>query len=91
MMDGEYTAVVDRIVDGETAVLLLEDGDEVVEQRDVPVEILPDAARSDGGVLRVSVEGDTITDYEYLPDETAERRERAQERFDRLSKRLSEE
>ena len=90
-MDGAYTAVVDRIVDGETAVLLLEDDGEVVEQRDVPVETLPDAARIDGGVLLVTVEGETITEYEYLPDETAKRRERAQERFNRLSKRLSEE
>ena len=91
MMDGVYTAVVDRIVDGETAVLLLEDGDEVVEQRDVPIEKLPDPARTDGGMLRVTVEEETITEYEYLPDETDERRDRAQERFDRLSKRLSEE
>ena len=85
-----YVATVDRVVDGETAVLLLEEGDEVVDQLDVPVEELPEPAREEGGVLRLIVEADDLVDAEYLDDETARRRERAQNRLDRLSERLSD-
>jgi len=88
-MKGAYTAVVDRIVDGETAVLLIEDGDEVVDQFDIGIEELPEEV-GEGGVLTVQVDDNMITTMEYLEDETDSRRQAAQERFDRLSERLSD-
>jgi len=86
-MQGTYTAVVDRIVDGKTAVLLIEDSDEVVEQFDIGIEELPEEV-GEGGVLTVEINDNEIIAMEYLEDETNSRRQAAQERFDRLSERL---
>ena len=86
-MQGTYTAVVDRIVDGKTAVLLIEDGDEVIDQFDINTEELPEKV-GEGGVLTVEVDNNEITSVEYLEDETNSRRQAAQERLDRLSERL---
>ena len=86
-MQGTYTAVVDRIVDGKTAVLLIEDGDEVIDQFDINTEELPEKV-GEGGVLIVEVDNNEITSVEYLEDETNSRRQAAQERLDRLSERL---
>lgn len=89
-MEGTYTAVVDRIEDGETAVLLVEDDGDVVEQLDVPVDRLPAAAQADGMVLTVTMAEGQLIDAEPRPDETSERREAMRDRLDRLSKRLSD-
>lgn len=89
-MSDTYTAVVDRIVEG-TAVLLLEADGETVDQRDLPAEDLPDEGRHEGAVFEATAEDGTIVDLEYRPETEADRREAAQDRFDRLSKRLDEE
>jgi len=86
-MQGTYTAVVDRIVDGKTAILLIEDGDKVIDQFDINIEELPQEV-DEGSVLTVEVGDNEITAMEYLEDETDSRRQTAQERFDRLSERL---
>lgn len=51
-------AVVDRIVDGEHVVLLLEDGDELVDQHVEPVDSFDDVA--EGDVLLVVLEGEDL-------------------------------
>jgi len=89
-MDGTYTGVVDRIEDGEIAVILLEENGQVIEQVDVPVGRLPEPAQTDGGVLSVMLEDGEITSMEYRPDATCDRRESAQEKLDRLSEKLSD-
>lgn len=89
-MDGTYTATVDRVVDDTTAVLLLEEDGDVAAQLDVPAETLPDEARTEGGVLSVTVEDGTLVDATARPDETRRRRESARERLARLSERLSD-
>ncbi|WP_255169105.1 DUF3006 family protein [Natrononativus amylolyticus] len=81
-------AVLDRIVDG-SAVLLLEADGEVVDERIVEVTALPEEGRHEGAVFDVDIEDGL--EATYRPDEERERRERAQERFDRLSRRLGEE
>lgn len=88
-MPETYTATVDRIVDGRTAVLLLEADGEVFEQFDIPVERLP-ADCEEGSVVSVTVEDETIITIELQPEETAERSERIREKLDRLSKRLGD-
>jgi len=85
--DGEYAATVDRIVDGETAVLLIEDDGTVVEQVTRPVEELP-ADCGPGSVLEVAVADGELVEIVPRPDETADRRERIAEKLDRLSRRL---
>lgn len=89
-MNGTYTGVVDRIVDGQTAVILLEEDDEVVEQVDVDVEQLPTSACEEGLVLSVTVENEELVEVDPRPEETEARRQAAQDRFDRLAKPLSE-
>ena len=89
-MDGIYTGVVDRIEDGEIAVLLLEENVQVIEQVDVPADRLPESAQTDGNVLSVTLEESEITSMEYGPDTTRDRRDSAQEKLDRLSVKLSD-
>jgi DNA-directed RNA polymerase subunit H (RpoH/RPB5) len=89
-MDGTYTGVVDRIEDGEIAVILLEEDGQVIEQLDVAADRLPEPARTDGGVLSVTLEDGEIVSMEYRPETTRDRRESTQEKLDRLSKRLSD-
>jgi len=89
-MDGTYTGVVDRIEDGEIAVILLEEDEQVIKQVDVPVDQLPEPAQTDGGVLSVTLETDEVVSMEYRPDATRERRESIREKLDRLSERLSD-
>ncbi|SEV83407.1 Protein of unknown function [Natrinema salifodinae] len=88
-----HTAVLDRIVDGETAVLLLEEAGDVVDELALDVDALPDEGRHEGAVFEVRVDRDegTLREATYREDEERERRESAQERFDRLSERLPDE
>lgn len=90
MMNGTYTGVIDRIVDGETAVVLVESDDEVVEQFDLAVELVPASGRHEGAVFEITADDDHIG-MRYRPETEADRREAAQDRFDRLSKRLGDE
>lgn len=89
-MTDTYTAVIDRIVEG-TAVLLLEVDGETVDQFDVPLEGIPEDGRHEGAVFEATVTDDELAGLEYRPETEADRRETAQDRFDRLSKRLDEE
>ncbi|WP_265109168.1 DUF3006 domain-containing protein [Halosolutus halophilus] len=89
-MDGTYTGVVDRIEDGEIAVILLEEDEQVIEQVNVPVDQLPEPAQTGGGVLSVTIEDGEVVSMEYRPDATRDRRESAQEKLDRLSEKLSD-
>ena len=66
---GRYIAVVDRIVDGQHAVLLLEDGDETVGQLVVPYETL--APVEEGDVLLTVVEDDESEPPTEVTDATA--------------------
>ncbi|MFC6717733.1 DUF3006 family protein [Natrialbaceae archaeon GCM10025810] len=98
-MTDTYRAVLDRIVDGETAVFLLEeDGGrngnrEVVDERAVDAERLPADGRREGAVYDVDVDPDdgSVLEVRFLDEATRDRRERTRDRFDRLSERLSDE
>jgi predicted AlkP superfamily phosphohydrolase/phosphomutase len=84
--NGRYTAVVDRIEDGLAAILLEEDGEDAYELVVDPDE-LPEEARHGDAVLTVDVEDEELDSVTYEAEETEERRDAAQSRFDRLSKR----
>ncbi|WP_245977523.1 DUF3006 family protein [Halopiger aswanensis] len=90
------------------AVLLLEADGEVVDERTVPVDRLPEDGAHEGAVLEVviaddedetdsgtgtetEVETGTLLEITYEPEQERDRRDRAQDRFDRLSERLSDE
>lgn len=87
-MTDTYTAVLDRIVDGETAVFLLEEADRVVDELAVDVERVPEDGRREGGVFELVVVDGELLEATYRPKETDDRRRVAQDRFDRLSERL---
>ncbi len=89
-MTETHTATIDRIVDGQTAVLLLEEDDKTVDQLDVAVTTLPPEAQHEGAVLEITVEANELCEAEYLPEVTQSRKESAQERLDRLSTKLSD-
>lgn len=79
-------AVLDRVVDGERAVLLLGDppGREVV----VAAAALPAGAR-EGARLRVELDGDRIVDAELDEGETRRARDRIRAKMDALRRRAS--
>lgn len=88
--DGTYTAVIDEF-EGSLARLELESeasGDlyELVVER----EELPEEGRESGAVLAVEVLDGALVEAEYESEETQRRRERARDRFDRLSRRPDE-
>ena len=90
-MNGTFTATIDRIVDQRTAVILIEDDGDVVEQLDVPVERLPESTQKEGGVVTIELTDGEIDAIRYEPEQTRRRREAAQNRLERLSKRLKDE
>lgn len=91
MDDGTYTAVLDRFEvdadDRRLAVLVIEADGEDVGDLAVPVTDLPEAARQQDAVLDVTVADGACAAAEYRPEETERRREDAQSRVDRLSRR----
>ena len=88
-MTETHTAVIDRIEEG-TAVLVF-DGEDPPDGLDIDVAEIPDEAAHEGAVLVITMSEGTIVTIEGRPDEEAERRENAEDRFDRLSKRLGDE
>lgn len=82
----EYTAIIDRF-EGDLAVLLLEHEGETLDDIAVDRSALPDDARHVDAVLSVVVQDGELLDASYRPDETEQRKESAQARFDRLSQR----
>ena len=76
-------AVIDRIVDWKTAVILV---GEDQRQHHLPADELPEGAR-EGTWLRVRVEDGKIASIEVDPGETDEVRRRIQEKMDRLRTR----
>lgn len=92
--DGTYTAVLDRIESGadeDLAVLILEADGEAVDDLVVPVDDLPEEGRKPDTVLEVIVEDGEFASATVEEAETERRSERAQDRFDRLSRRLADE
>lgn len=87
-LNGTYTATVDRITEGIATVLIESDG-HTVGQTTLDVDDLPDGA-TEGAVLTVTFADGSLADLEHSPGETSDRQKAAQDRFDRLSTRLSD-
>jgi hypothetical protein len=79
----QQQAVLDRIVDGAFAVLLV---GEAEEERIVPVDRLP-AGVAPGSRLQVRFEEDTLQWVEVNITETEQARDRIAEKLDRLRRR----
>jgi hypothetical protein len=87
--DDTYTAVVDEL-EGSLARLELEADSGELYELVVESDTLPEDGRETGAVLAVEVVDGELLEAEYDPEETERRRERARDRFDRLSKRPDE-
>jgi hypothetical protein len=83
---GTYTAVVDRFED-DTAVLLLEQDGETVDELLLPKTQLPEEGSHVDAILGITISDGMVADITYEPNETSKRSTRAQRRFDELSKR----
>lgn len=86
LSDGEYTAVVDSIEDGLATVFFERDGEEVGNAVLDPTQ-LPDGGRHADAIFSVTIVNGEIGTATYDPSQTTNRSEKAQDRFDRLSKR----
>lgn len=86
MAPESYAATVDRIVDGERVVVLVEDEGDVVDEVVLSSAEYPDLA--EGDVLTVTLEDGDVLDLKRDPDATERRRRELEDRFDRLSERL---
>lgn len=87
--DGTYKAVVDRFED---EFIVLEVSDEDANERyelAVHPSSLPEEGRAVDAVLAIEVDENQLIDAAYRSDETDERSESSQNRFDRLSRRPS--
>lgn len=84
--DGEYTAVVDSIEDGLATVFFERDGAEVGDAV-VDSAALPADGRHADALLSVTVEDGRLVEADYRPEQTDTRKDAAQDRFDRLSRR----
>ena len=71
-MSETYTAVLDRIVDGETAVLLLEADGTIVDERILDVESLPEDGRHEGAVFEVELADEAEPEAETEAEERNE-------------------
>jgi len=86
----EVRAVVDRIEDGDVAVLSLDD--EAKTQLDVPLKQLPDDANSDGDHLLLQFDVDsksgkrTLTSIEAAPEARASAEDRIKKMQERLAR-----
>lgn len=85
--NGTYTAVVDRIEDG-LATLQIEAADGTLYDLTIDDDQLPPAARHADAILTVEIADGQPAEMTYDETATDERKEQAQDRFDRLSDRL---
>lgn len=83
--DGEYTAVVDRLE--ETLAVLEVTADDDLYEVVVDEETLPADGRHSDAVLEITVRDGDVVAVVHDAEATDERQERAQDRFDNLSKR----
>ena len=84
--DGDYTAVVDNVEDGLATVFFERNGEEVGNAVLEASRLPPDGQHMDA-ILSVTLSGGRIESASYKPEQTEKRKEAAQDRFDRLSKR----
>jgi hypothetical protein len=84
--DGEYTAVVDSIEDGLATVFFEQDGDEVGDAL-LDVSQVPNDGQHTDAVFSAIIMDGGIEESLYDPEQTKQRSEAAQSRFDRLSSR----
>ncbi|TKX49555.1 DUF3006 domain-containing protein [Halorubrum sp. ASP121] len=84
--DGEYTAVVDSIEDGFATVFFERDGEEVGNAV-LEADRLPEGGHHADAILTVTVVDGDLETVQYEPEQTTERADAAQNRFDQLSKR----
>lgn len=87
--DGTFTAVVDRFEE-DLAVLVVEDDGETVGEYVTSSGNLPDDGREVDAVLTATFDEGEMIDVSFNEEETEQRQQQTQSRFDRLSRRPEE-
>jgi Protein of unknown function (DUF3006). len=87
-LDGTYTAVLDRY-EGDLAVLVVEADGEDIAETTLNRDKLPEDCRSVDDILEVIFNDGVSTAFVKRDTLTDQRHEEAQDRFDRLSRRRS--
>ena len=88
LADGTYTVVVDAIED-DRARLFIEQAGEEVGDAVVSADRLPEDGRHADAILVATITDGALVELRYRPDETTERANAAQRRFDALADRAS--
>lgn len=88
-MPTQREGVIDRIEDGTTAVIVLEDAANP-RHLDVPIEYLPPGAHEAGTLVNVTVADGEFIEAEPRSEQPASRRAAIKEKFKSLSRRLSD-
>lgn len=86
MTTEQFIGVIDRF-EGDLAVILLEADGDVVDEKVVERDELPERAAHVDAILDVEFTDGEITDLSYDQEETVRRKDHTQSRFDRLAKR----
>lgn len=89
LADGEYTVVVDTIEEGLATVFLEQNGKEVTNAV-IDAKALPVDARHADAILTSNIADGEFDRLRYDPERTKTRKQDAQDRFDRLSSRPSD-
>ncbi|WP_224332662.1 DUF3006 domain-containing protein [Haloprofundus halobius] len=90
MTEKTYTLVLDRFEEDDAVLLVEEDGD-LVDEIVLPKAMLPVDGQHQDALFSVQHTSETVTELQYDSEQTQERKESAQGRFDRLSQRLPSE
>jgi len=87
-LDGQYIAVLDRFEE-ELAVLLVEDDEDIITDYHLDKAALPEDGRHQDAIFHLQFDHGDLEELSYDQSLTESRKKEAQDRFDRLSKRLS--
>ncbi|WP_224450494.1 DUF3006 domain-containing protein [Haloprofundus salilacus] len=90
MSEQTYTLVLDRFEEDDAVLLVEQDGD-LVDEIVLPKTMLPADGQHQDAIFSVRHMSETVTELQYDPEQTQERKESAQDRFNRLSQRLPSE
>ncbi|WP_117592538.1 DUF3006 domain-containing protein [Haloprofundus halophilus] len=90
MTEKTNTLVLDRFEEDDAVLLVEEDGD-LIDEIVLPKAMLPADGQHQDAIFSVQQTNEAVTELQYEPEQTQERKESAQDRFNRLSQRLPSE
>ena len=84
-MNGTYTGIIDRIVDGKHVVLEVSKDEEWVGEINTSVEEIPEEYQYEGALFEVEIQNDELVGICHQPGKERERRERVKRKMERTA------